>query len=162
MPLASSRTASLKRAQALEAEKKERKRMRKSLPSTIPSAFSVDEAKCRRSIARRQSLSSKRDGDNNENAEPNAVRQGPTPYWKVQRNHETTDSLPNSSSNEIRYFSRWCKTEVEQSLHHKLVQPRRASSLLVTTYPAMGLCSPSRRLTKNSTSKGKKRRLTQK
>lgn len=75
----------MKRAQAVEAEKKERKRMRKSLPSSVPSTFSVDESKVRRSITRRQSFSAKR-GDN-ENEQPNAMRQGPTPYWKVRQRH---------------------------------------------------------------------------
>eukprot|EP00977_Amphora_coffeiformis_P008132 scaffold1819_cov160-Amphora_coffeaeformis.AAC.2 len=98
MPLASSRSASLKRAQALDAEKKERKRMRKSLPSTIPSAFTVDEAKCRRSIARRQSFSSKCESDNNENDEPNALRQGPTPYWKVVQDRGGAISPPQTRS----------------------------------------------------------------
>jgi len=112
MPLASSRSASLKRAQALEAEKKERKRMRKSLPSTIPSAFTVDEAKCRRSMARRQSLTSKHDSETNENDEPNAVRQGPTPYWKVRsipHLHETQDEPHNRPSHPIAsFFSLGC------------------------------------------------------
>ena len=89
MPLASSRSASLKRAQALEAEQKERKRMRKSLPSTFPSSLSVDETKTRQSRARRASLSKQApeddaNGPNSENEKPNAVRQGPTPYWKVR------------------------------------------------------------------------------
>lgn len=84
MPLASSRHASLKRTQALEAEKKERKRMRLSLPSTIASTTAVNEEKVQRRLSSRRQSLMKASKSNDENEAPNQP-QGPTPYWKVRR-----------------------------------------------------------------------------
>ena len=97
MPLASSREASLKRAQALEAEKKERKRMRASLPYSVDSSIKVDEKKARRSIARRRPSRRQSFGiqnnENTENEQQGGTVQGPTAYSKV--------SLP-------CWFGFWC------------------------------------------------------
>ena len=76
MPLASSREAARKRAEASAANRKKAKRM--SLPSTIKSATHVDEEKVRR----RQSLSRQHPSNSLQSKENNGP--GPTPYYQVR------------------------------------------------------------------------------
>jgi len=93
MPLASSREASKKRAERVAKEKKEeRRRQQISLPSTIDSSTSVNEAKVQRRLSARRNSSNKLNVQTKENARPNQPPKspGPTPYWQVSR--ETRDS----------------------------------------------------------------------
>ena len=105
MPQASARSASLHRQEMLaQEEKKKKKREGKrsrarptlpsSFPSTIDSSVSVGDAKVKRrrlSLQRgpklppssNASLKDGSNGNNNENEQPNSVKQGPTPYIQV-------------------------------------------------------------------------------
>lgn len=95
MPLASSRSSSLKREETVAAERKERKRReRLSLPSTCQSSTVVNAAKARRRLSIRQnsdsSLAKKENEDpgrrltRSRSAAPPSSPSGPTPYWQVR------------------------------------------------------------------------------
>jgi|UPI000581A959 kinesin family protein C1 len=112
MPLASSRHASQKRAEAVAAEKKEReRRQRLSLPASIKSTTHVNEAKAKRRLSRRLSahltISSKENGAPNKKsnaASPESPRLGPTPYYKIveERGGQKSPPLTRSHKKESR------------------------------------------------------------
>jgi hypothetical protein len=112
MPLASSRHASQKRAEAVAAEKKEReRRQRLSLPASIKSTTHVNEAKAKRRLSRRLSahltISSKENDAPNKKsnaASPESPRLGPTPYYKIveERGGQKSPPLTRSHKKESR------------------------------------------------------------
>ena len=95
MPRASDRPPSLRpAARSMDDGDNERGRTTKrkrcpSLPATDRPAMTMNEAKFRRSrrslsLYRQNSGNLKSDDSNNENKQPNRLRQGPTPYSEVR------------------------------------------------------------------------------
>ena len=92
MPQASARSASLHREKMVEEEKKRKAKLegkgkrnrRTSFPATISSNISVGEEKAKRRRLSLRPVKKEDDSNNNENVQPNDVKQGPTPYIKVR------------------------------------------------------------------------------
>ena len=140
MPLASSREASQKRAERVAKEKKEERRrqrmQRMSLPSTIDSSTSVNEAKVQRRLSARRNSFAKLNVQTKENARPNHPPKspGPTPYWQVSR--ETIDWFTvafEASLSLLKFHFTLCVSRLPRSVEGprllKHVRKRRKSFL---------------------------------